>query len=227
MVAIYTSPHLLLSKVSIGIEKDFFHKTAFSYAISTCSSPTSLQAGRVLQQMLESGLMHWQKGFQCLKDSFILQMQDILIARNFLFLFGVFGIIFRSGVLQVFGMCLIQGLYYFLNNPTVQQMQRNYSIFVMLRHAMLLNVFLVFSSNASGFSFFLLTIHLTFSLVFLLLCVLFRILSKKLIKMKVHYPQIHIKQLIQSFLLLVMMTMTVVLSWRMMMKEIQRLSYAE
>ena len=157
MVAIYTSPHLLLSKVSIGIEKDFFHKTAFSYAISTCSSSTSLQAGRVLQQMLESGLMHWQKGFQCLKDSFILQMQDILIARNFLFLFGVFGIIFRSGVLQVFGMCLIQGLYYFLNNPTAQQMQRNYSIFVILRHAMLLNVFLVFSSNASGFSFFLLT----------------------------------------------------------------------
>jgi hypothetical protein len=51
--------------------------------------------------------MHWQKGFQHLKDFIILQMQDILIARNFLFLFVVFGTIFRSGVLQVFGMCFV------------------------------------------------------------------------------------------------------------------------
>ena len=54
-----------------------------------------------------SGIMYWQKGFQCLKDSIILQMEDILIARKFLSLFMVFGITFRSGVLQVFGMCLI------------------------------------------------------------------------------------------------------------------------
>ena len=40
-------------------------------------------------------------------DSIILRMQDILIARNFLFLFVVLGIIFRSGVLRVFGMCLV------------------------------------------------------------------------------------------------------------------------
>ena len=100
------SLHLLPSKVSIGIEKAFFHRTASSYVTSTCSSHIFLQAGKVLQQILMSGLMHWQKGFQHLKDSIILQMQDILIARNFLFLVVVFSIIFRSGVLQVFSMCL-------------------------------------------------------------------------------------------------------------------------
>ena len=75
-----------------------------SYAISTCSSHTLFQAGKVLQQMLRFGLMHWQKDFLCQKDFIILQMPDILTARNFLFLFMVFGIIFRSGVLQAFGM---------------------------------------------------------------------------------------------------------------------------
>jgi len=107
MVAICPSLHPLLSKVSTGIEKAFFHRTVSAYATLTCSSHMFLQAGKVLQLMLRSGLMHWQKGFQYLKDSIILQMQDILIARNFLFLFMVFGIIFRSGVLQVFGMCLV------------------------------------------------------------------------------------------------------------------------
>src|SRR5271168_2967799 len=105
MVAICPSPHLQPSKVSIGIEKAFFHRIVFSYVILTCFLPIFLQAGKVLQQILVSGLMRWQKGFQYLKDSIILQMQDILIAGNFLFLFVVFGIIFRSGVLQAFGMC--------------------------------------------------------------------------------------------------------------------------
>ena len=107
MVVIYTSPPLLLSKVSIRIEKAFFHRIVSSYAISTCSSHTFFQAGKVLQQMLGSGLMHWQNDFLCLKDFIILQMLDILTARNFLFLSMVFGIIFRSGVLQVFGMCFL------------------------------------------------------------------------------------------------------------------------
>lgn len=107
MAAIFTSPHLLLSKVFIGTEKAFFHRIACSYAISTCFSHTFSQAGKVLQQMLGSERMHWQKDFQCLKGSFTLQMQDILIARNSLFLFVVFGITFRNGVLQVFGMCLV------------------------------------------------------------------------------------------------------------------------
>ena len=44
------------------------------------------------------------KDFLCWKYFIILQMPDILTARNFLFLFVVFGIIFRSGMLQVFGM---------------------------------------------------------------------------------------------------------------------------
>ena len=106
-VAICPSLHLFPSKVSIGIEKASFLRTVSSFVTLTCSSHTSLQAGKVLQPILVSGLMHWQKGFQCLKDSIILQMQDILIARNFLFLFVVFGIIFRSGVLRVFGMCFV------------------------------------------------------------------------------------------------------------------------
>ena len=106
-VATCPSPHLLLSKVSIGIEKAFFHRTASSYVTLTCSSHIFLQAGKVLQQILVSGLMHWQKGFQHQKDSIILQMQVFLIARNFLFLFVVFGIISRSGVLRVFGMCFV------------------------------------------------------------------------------------------------------------------------
>ncbi len=100
-VAIYTFPHLLLFRVSIGIEKAFFHRIVFLYAISTCSSPMSLQDGKVPQQMLRSGLMHWPEVFQCQQDSIILQMQDFLIARNFLFLFVVFITIFRSGVLLV------------------------------------------------------------------------------------------------------------------------------
>ena len=90
MVAICPSLHLFPSKVSIGIEKASFLRTVSSFVTLTCSSHTSLQAGKVLQQILVSGLMHWQKGFWCLKDSIILQMQDILIARNFLFLFVVF-----------------------------------------------------------------------------------------------------------------------------------------
>ena len=105
MVATCPSLHLLSSKVFIEIEKAFFHRTASSYVTLTCSSHIFLQAGKVLQQILMSGLIHWQKNFQHLKDSIILQMQDFLIARNFLFLFVVFGIIFRSGVLQVFGKC--------------------------------------------------------------------------------------------------------------------------
>ena len=104
MVVIYISPPLLLSKISIRIEKASFHRIVSSYAISTCSSHTLFQAGKVPQQMLGFGLMHWQKDFLCQKDFIILQMPDILTARNFLFLFMVFGIIFRSGVLQAFGM---------------------------------------------------------------------------------------------------------------------------
>jgi len=107
MVAICPSLHPLLSKVSTGIKKAFFYRTVSAYVTLTCSSHTFLQAGKVLQLMLMSGLMHWQKGFQYLKDSIILQMQDILISRNSLYLFVVFSITFRSGVLQVFGMCLV------------------------------------------------------------------------------------------------------------------------
>jgi hypothetical protein len=114
MVAIYPSLHLLPSKVSIGIEKAFFHRTASLYATLACSSHIFLQAGKVLQQILGSGLMHCQEGFQHPKDFIILQMQDFLIARNFLSLFVVFGIIFRSGVLQVFGMCFINLIYIYI-----------------------------------------------------------------------------------------------------------------
>ena len=39
MVATYIFPHLLLSRVSIGIRKAFFHRTAFSYVILACFSP--------------------------------------------------------------------------------------------------------------------------------------------------------------------------------------------
>jgi hypothetical protein len=107
MVAIYISLHHLLSKVSIVIAKAFFHRTASSYAISTCTSHTFLPAGKALRRMLGSGMMHYQEGFQCPKDSITLQMEGILIARNFLSLFVECGITFRSGGLQVFGMCLI------------------------------------------------------------------------------------------------------------------------
>jgi hypothetical protein len=57
MEATYISPHPPFSKVSIGIGKAFFHRTAFLYAISTCSSHTFLQVGKALQQMHGSGLM--------------------------------------------------------------------------------------------------------------------------------------------------------------------------
>jgi hypothetical protein len=103
---IHISPPLL-SKISIAIGKVFFHRIVFSYVISTCSSHTFSQAGKVLQQILGSGVMHWQKDFLHLKDIIILQMPDFLTARIFLFLFLVCGIIFRSGVLQVFGMCFL------------------------------------------------------------------------------------------------------------------------
>jgi hypothetical protein len=102
-------------------------------------------------------------------------------------------------------------------------MQKNYSTFVMLRHAMSLSASLEFSSNASGFSSFLLVIPLTFNLAFLLLYALSRILFKRLTKMKVQYPQIHIKQLRHTFLL----TMMTMVSLQMIMMAIQRLIYAE
>ena len=63
MVAIFTFLHPLPSKVSIGTEKAFFHRIACSYAISIWSSHTFSQDGKVLQQMLVFGLMHWQIGF--------------------------------------------------------------------------------------------------------------------------------------------------------------------
>ena len=91
-------------------------------------------------------------------------------------------------------------------------MQRNCLTFVMLRHAMLLSIFLEFSINASKFSFSLLIIHLIFRLAFLLFCILFKISFKKLITMKVQYPLIHTKQLTHPFLLILMMTMMVVSS---------------
>ncbi len=106
-------------------------------------------------------------------------------------------------------------------------MQRNCSTFVMLRHAILLNVFSEFSSNASGFSFFPLVIPLTFKLVFLLHYVLSKISFKKQMTMKVQYPQIHTNQLTHPFLLTSTMTMTLVLSLKMTMKTIQRSRNAE
>jgi hypothetical protein len=187
MVAICLSLHLLPSKVSIGIEKAFFHRIVSSYVTSTCSSRIFFQAGKVLRQILVSGQMHWQKGFQCPKDSIILQMQDILIARNFLPLFVVFDIIFRSRELQVFGMCFVMYLVFCYNNlnPIAQKMQRNYLTFVMPKHATSSSVFLEFSSNASKLSITLVIIHLNFKLAFLLLCALSRISFKKLTTMKV------------------------------------------
>ena len=104
MVAICPSLHLLPSKVSIGIEKAFFPRIV---SLCVTFSRIFLQVGKVLQQILGSGLMHWPEGFQYLKDFIILQMQDFLIARNFLSLFVGFGFIFRSGVLQVFSMYFI------------------------------------------------------------------------------------------------------------------------
>ena len=68
MVAIYPSLHLLPSKVFIRIKKAFFHRTVFSYVTLTYFSHIFLQAGKVLQQIPGFGLMHWQKGFQHLKD---------------------------------------------------------------------------------------------------------------------------------------------------------------
>ena len=112
------------------------------------------------------------------------------------------------------------------NNPTAQKMQRNYSTFVMLRHAMSLSVFLGFSSNASGFYFLLLVIPLTFKLVFLLHYVLSRISFKKLTPMKVQYLQIHPNQLTHPCLLILTMTMMVGLLQRMMTVEIRRSSHA-
>ena len=107
MVAICPSLHLLPSKVSIRIKKAFFHRIVSLYITFPYSSHIFTQVGKVLQQILGSGLMHWPEGFQYLKDFIILQMQDFLIARNFLSLFVGFSIIFRSGVLQVFCMYFI------------------------------------------------------------------------------------------------------------------------
>lgn len=89
-------------------------------------------------------------------------------------------------------------------------MQKNCSTFVMLRHAMSLNVFLEFSSNASEFSFSLRIIHLTFRVAFPLLCVLCKILFTKLTVMKVQYPLIHTKQLTHPFLLILMIFLMLV-----------------
>ena len=104
-------------------------------------------------------------------------------------------------------------------------MQRNYSIFVMLRHAMSLSAFLVFSSNASEFSSFPLIIHLIFRLAFLLLFVLFRISFKRLIMMKVLYPLIHTKHLMHPFPLTLTVTTTMVSLMKMTMRKIQKLNY--
>jgi len=89
----------------------------------------------------------------------------------------------------------LMDLIFCYNNSTAQKMQRNYSTFVMLRYTMSLSIFLEFSSNTSGFYFFLLVIPLTFKLVFLLHYVLSRISFKKLTPMKVQYLQIHTNQL--------------------------------
>jgi hypothetical protein len=96
----------------------------------------------------------------------------------------------------------------------------------MLRRAMLLNIFLEFSSNASKFSFSLLIIHLTFRVTFPLLCVLCKILFTKLTMMKVQYPLIHTKQLTHPFLPILMISIIVVSLQRMMMRQTQRLSCA-
>ena len=95
-------------------------------------------------------------------------------------------------------------------------MQRNCSTFAIHKHTMSLSVFLEFSSNTSKFSFSLLIIHLTFRLAFLLLCVLSKILFKKLTIMKVQYPLIHTKWLTHPFLLILIITMV--------MRQTQRLN---
>ena len=105
-------------------------------------------------------------------------------------------------------------------------MQRSYSTFVMLKHAMSLSIFLEFSSSTSKFSFSLLIIHLTFKLAFLLLYLLSRILFKQMIMMKVQYPLIHTKQLTHHFLLIFLITIMVVSLMRVMTRKIHILNYA-
>src|ERR1700678_1382243 len=73
MVATFIFLHPLPFKISIGIGKAFFHRIVFSYVISACSSHIFSQAGKALQQMHGSGLMPWQKVFQCLQDFHIAQ----------------------------------------------------------------------------------------------------------------------------------------------------------
>ena len=139
MAVIYTSPHQLLSKFSIGIEKASFHRIVSSYAISTCSSHTFFQAGRVLQQMLESGLMPWWRNFQCLQDFITLQMQDFPIAQNLLFHFVEFGIIFRSGELQVFGTCCHWQYKYYLFYLFLSPVNAKELVYFTLPHRVLMD----------------------------------------------------------------------------------------
>ena len=101
-------------------------------------------------------------------------------------------------------------------------MQKNYSTFVMPRHAMLLNIFLEFSNNDFRSSFSLLVISLTFRLTFLFLYALSRILSTKSTMMKVQYPLIHTNQLTHPFLHTLMKTMTVVSLKRMMVRTLRQ-----
>ena len=105
-------------------------------------------------------------------------------------------------------------------------MQRNYSTFAMLRHAMLLSVFLEFSSNASGFYISLLIIPLTFNLVFLLHYVLSKISFEKMTPTKAKYLRIHTNQHTHTCLLILTTTMMAVSLLRMTTMQIQRSSYA-
>ena len=80
------------------------------------------------------------KGFPVPEDSIIWLMWVILIARNFLFLFMAFSIIFRSGELQVFGMCFVMFLFYFIVFCKKSYSPANTKELFNLRHAQACNV---------------------------------------------------------------------------------------
>jgi uncharacterized membrane protein (GlpM family) len=172
MVAICLSLYLLPSKVFIRIKKAFFHKIVSLCVNFPCSLQIFLQVRKILQQILGSGLMHWQEGFQYQQDFIILPMQDFLITRNLLWC-----LVLSSGVgCCRSSVCILSdvNLYYLIfcyNNSIVQKMQRSYLIFIMLRHTISSSAFLEFSSKASEFFFSPLIVSLTVRLALLLLFV--------------------------------------------------------
>jgi hypothetical protein len=147
MEAIYTAAPLHLSVMVHGIGKDLYHRILLHAVRGTSGSAIFLQGGKDQQLMQHCIMTPVQQTSEFLWENIISQMVVSVYVTIFWYPIVVFDIILLSGEEQLFGMFYFSfGKYrsdfYCL---TDQVIEKNFLIYGMPLHEMLLNASLVLS----------------------------------------------------------------------------------